>query len=92
MPDSKQSKEPIQLHPKNAAPAAGAPKKGKGRFAAVTRYFSELKSEFKKIIWPGRSLVIHNTIVVLVTIVVIGLLVAALDALSSLGFNALVKV
>lgn len=88
MPDSKaKAKEPIPLRPKNAAAAAK-----KGKRGGMKRYFGELKSEFRKIIWPGRRLVFHNTLVVLVTIAVIGLLVAGLDALSSLGFNALLNV
>lgn len=88
MPDSKaKTKEPIPLRSKNGMAAAK-----KGKRGGMKRYMGELRSEFKKIIWPGRRLVAHNTLVVLVTILAIGLLVAGLDALSSLGFNALLKV
>ncbi|ADU27590.1 preprotein translocase subunit SecE [Ethanoligenens harbinense] len=91
MPNSKQSKEPIPLRPKTGRAAQAGAKNQGGRFGGFKRFLSETRAEFKKIIWPTRRQVTSNTIVVLVTIAVIGAVVMALDALCITGFNALVK-
>ncbi|MFT8888493.1 MAG: preprotein translocase subunit SecE [Ethanoligenens sp.] len=91
MPNSKQGKEPIQLHPKTGKTAQVNAKKAGGRLSAFKRFWSDTRAEFKKIIWPTRHQVSVNTVVVLVTIAIIGAVVMALDALSITGFNALVK-
>lgn len=91
MPNSKQSKEPIPLHPKNGKAAQAGAKKANKRMNGVKRFLSETRAEFKKIIWPSRHQVTTNTVVVLVTIAIIGAVVMAFDALCITGFNALVK-
>lgn len=45
----------------------------------ISRYFRDLKSEFRKVTWPSKKEVIDNTIVVLVTVVLLGLFVGGLD-------------
>jgi preprotein translocase subunit SecE len=45
----------------------------------VAKYFKDLKSEFKKVVWPSRSKVINNTSVVLGSIVLMGIFVGLLD-------------
>lgn len=94
----KQSKEPIQLHPKSGKAAkakSGKPaqntKKVEKRANAFKRFLGETRAEFKKIIWPTRHQVAVNTLVVVVTMVIIGAVVMALDSLCITGFNALVK-
>ena len=47
--------------------------------AKVARYFKDLKSEFKKVVWPTKKEVFDNTLVVLVTMVILGLFVGGLD-------------
>ncbi len=45
----------------------------------VAKYFKDLKSEFKKVVWPSKKKVINNTSVVLGSIVLMGIFVGLLD-------------
>lgn len=47
----------------------------------VLKFFRDLISETKKISWPARKTVINNTIVVIVSILIIGIFIWVLDAL-----------
>lgn len=47
----------------------------------VSKFFRDVKSEIKKIVWPTPQVVFKNTGVVLVTIIVIGLFIFGLDTL-----------
>ncbi len=53
----------------------------------IVKYFRDLKSEIKKVVWPSRSQVINNTGIVLVICVICGLVLAGID----LGLSQLVK-
>ncbi|NLZ45430.1 MAG: preprotein translocase subunit SecE [Clostridiales bacterium] len=50
----------------------------------IIKYFKDLKSELKKVVWPSRKQVLNNTWVVLVVMAVVGLFLAGLD--TGLGF------
>ena len=54
-----------------------------GMFAGIAGWLREFKSEIKKIVWPDRKQVVNNTIVVIVSILLIGAFVCLLD----LGFE-----
>lgn len=45
----------------------------------VVKWFKELKSEFKKVVWPSKKKVLNNTFVVIVTMVIASAFVGALD-------------
>lgn len=45
----------------------------------VAKYFRDLRSELKKVVWPSRKQVVNNTGVVLVTMTVLGLFLAGID-------------
>lgn len=64
--EKKKDKKPSKFSPKNV---------GK----AIARFFKDLKGEIKKIIWPGRQMVIKSTGVVLASILVIGAGIWVLD-------------
>ena len=53
-------------------------------------FWTGLKAEFKKIIWPEQKSVVRQTIAVIVTSVVVGLLIALLDWAIQHGVNFLV--
>lgn len=53
----------------------------------VVKYFKDLKSEFKKVVWPSKKTVINNTGAVLATMVVSGTAIVILDA----AFAALLR-
>lgn len=45
----------------------------------VAKYFKDLKSEFKKVVWPSKKTIIHNTGIVLAMMAVSGVFVWVLD-------------
>ncbi|HIZ55228.1 MAG TPA: preprotein translocase subunit SecE [Firmicutes bacterium] len=55
-------------------------------FKRIGKYFRDLKGETKKIVWPTKKQVLNNTIVVLITMLIVGLVIWGLDWV----FNALV--
>ncbi len=57
--EKKANKKPSKFSPKNI---------GK----AIARFFKDLKGETKKIVWPGRQMVIKSTGVVLASILIVG--------------------
>ncbi len=52
-------------------------KKGSGKFF---KFFRDIVSETKKITWPSGKTVLNNTIVVIVSVLVVGAFIWALDA------------
>ena len=62
---------------KNSKKAAASKKPKK----SIVKYFKDLKSEFKKVVWPSRKTVINNTVVVLIALMISGIFVWGLDTL-----------
>ena len=58
--------------------------------APKTSWLDGVKAEFKKIIWPEQKSVVRQTIAVIVTSVVVGLIIALLDWAIQHGVNFLV--
>ena len=56
-------------------------------------FFKDFKAELKKVIWPTRSQVINNTIIVIVIVLIVTAIVFVLDfafeALNTYGINRL---
>jgi len=48
---------------------------------SISKFFRDVKSEIKKIVWPTSKAVFKNTGVVMVTIIIIGLFIFGLDTL-----------
>lgn len=63
---------------KKAAKAKAAKEKKPSKFnpknigKAIARWFKDLKGETKKIVWPGRQMILKSTGVVLASIIVVG--------------------
>ncbi|MBR3933398.1 MAG: preprotein translocase subunit SecE [Clostridia bacterium] len=68
---------------------ATAQKKKSGN--RIVRFFKEVKSEMKKVVWPSRKQVIKNTLIVIASVVIIGVVIWALDMLFSLGLEQIIK-
>lgn len=51
--------------------------------------FQGMKAEFKKVIWPSREEITKSTIAVVVVSIVLGLVIAGLDALINFGMSFL---
>lgn len=51
-----------------------------GFFQKVSKYFKEVKSEMKKVVWPTFAKVRQNTLIVLIYVLLIGVVIWGLDA------------
>ena len=60
-------------------------------FGSIARYFRELRSELKKVVWPTPKQVLKNTLIVLACVLVVGVFVFVFDKVSSTGVNALIS-
>jgi preprotein translocase, SecE subunit, bacterial len=77
---------------KSVKPAKPVVKKDKKKRTEQIRHFLiDTKAEFKKIVWPAPKQVVHNSVVVLVMIVFVGVLIWGVDALMSYSLNALLS-
>ena len=54
-------------------------------------WFTGLKAEFKKIVWPTKESLARQTAAVVVVSVVVGLIIALLDTIIQYGVNVLVN-
>jgi preprotein translocase subunit SecE len=58
--------------------------------APKTSWFTGLKAEFRKIIWPDQKSLVRQTVAVVAVSVVLGLIIAILDWIIQYGVNFLV--
>ena len=56
----------------------------------VCRYFRELRSELKKVVWPTPKQVLKNTLIVAAGVVAIGVFIWVFDYVAQIGINALI--
>lgn len=54
-------------------------------------WFKGLKAEFKKIIWPDKKSLTRQTIAVVATSIVLGIVIKILDVIMTYGIDALMK-
>ncbi len=72
-------------------------KKDKENFFAratkrTARWFREMKSELKKVVWPTRKQTINNVIVAVVVMVLAGVVIWAFDQLAYLIVQSLISI
>ena len=58
---------------------------------AIARYFRELRSELKKVVWPTAHQVLKNTLIVLVCVLVVGVFIWLFDFVARVGVDALIE-
>lgn len=63
--------------------ASNAKKSKPGFFKRLAKSFRDMKGEVKKIVWPTKSSIINNTIVVIVVCAVFGICIWGFDAVLS---------
>ena len=63
-----------------------------GFFSRIGKWFRDLKSECKKIVWPTRKQTMKNTAIVIATVLVVGVFIWVLDAIFNLGITTLIQV
>ena len=57
---------------------------------AIGRYFRELRSELKKVVWPTPKQVVKNTLIVAACVLVIGAFIWVFDFVAQVGIDALI--
>ena len=60
-------------------------------FGKVAKYFRELRSELKKVVWPTLQQVGKNTLVVLCCVLVVGIFIWLFDFVAGVGIEALIS-
>lgn len=61
-------------------------------FGAIARYFRELRSELKKVVWPTPKQVLKNTMIVLACVLIVGIFIWMLDGVAGLGITKLIEI
>ncbi len=57
---------------------------------AIARYFRELRSELKKVVWPTPQQVLKNTLIVMACVLVVGVFIWLFDFVARFGINSLI--
>ena len=57
----------------------------------ISKWFREMKSELKKVVWPSSKQLLNNTIIVLSAVIVVGVILFAFDWLAGQGVSLLGK-
>ena len=60
-------------------------------WGAIRRYFRELRSELKKVVWPTPKQVLKNTLIVLACVLVVGVFIWVFDLVARIGIDALIN-
>ena len=63
----------------------------KRTWGGVCRYFRELRSELKKVVWPTPKQVVKNTLIVLASVLVVGIFIWLFDFIARLGIDGLIS-
>lgn len=58
-------------------------------FQRIGRWFREMKSELKKVMWPTPKQTINNTLIVIACVIVVGVFIWAFDWLAGAVYRAL---
>ena len=60
-------------------------------WGSVTKYFRELRSELKKVVWPTPKQVLKNTLIVAACVLVVGVFIWLFDFVAGGLINALIN-
>ena len=63
----------------------------KRTLGSVAKYFRELRSELKKVVWPTPKQVLKNTLIVVACVLVVGVFIWVFDLVAQVGIDALIK-
>ena len=64
--------------------------KVKNFFKGIGKYFKDTKSELKKVVWPTKSQMINNTLIVLACVLVVGIFIWVFDAVGGVVVNGII--
>ena len=57
----------------------------------ISRWFREMRSELKKVVWPTRKQVVNNVLVTLACVLIVGIFIWAFDAVADLIVNGIIS-
>ena len=60
-------------------------------WGSICRYFRELRSELKKVVWSSPKQVAKNTLIVLACVLVVGVFVWVFDFVARFAIDALIN-
>ena len=60
-----------------------------GVFARIGKWFKEMRSELKKVVWPTGKQTLNNTVIVIVCCIIVGICIWLFDWLASSVISAL---
>ena len=63
----------------------------KRTWGSIRRYFRELRSELKKVVWPTPQQVLKNALVVGACVIVVGVFIWLFDFIARLGIDGLIS-
>lgn len=59
--------------------------------ARIAKFFRELRSELKKVVWPTWKQVVKNALTVLLCVVIVGAFIWVFDLVAKFGISALLS-
>ena len=59
-------------------------------WGAICKYFRELRSELKKVVWPTPQQVTKNTLIVMACVLVVGVFIWLFDFVARFGIDSLI--
>ena len=63
----------------------------KRTWGKVRKYFRELRSELKKVVWPTPQQVLKNALIVACCVIAVGIFIWLFDAVGQLAIRALLR-
>ena len=57
----------------------------------IKRFFRELRSELKKVVWPSKRQMVNNTLIVLLCVLVVGIFIWVFDGVAQLIVNGIIS-
>ena len=60
-------------------------------WGGIRRYFRELRSELKKVVWPTPKQVVKNTLIVLACVLIVGVFIWIFDFVAGAGITGLIS-
>ena len=64
----------------------------KRTWGKTCKYFRELRSELKKVVWPTYHQVLKNAAIVIGCVIVVGIFIWVFDFVAQFGIDALISV
>ena len=58
--------------------------------SGLKNWFTGLKAEFSKIIWPTKASIVRQTVVVVIVTLIMGVLIGLIDQLIQFGLNGII--